>query len=206
MSQWQGNEDRGVLAYRITRPGGEYKAELVQAIIPDPSMEKMGKGSADWVVDYDSGSLYCFSYKLYGNSASVLQDNAMVITQFDLPSPADGAEVILTDEDVVRHEELEMMLVTQDKCYRGGEIFIVTGSHTVPGSLRLRTVSLLSLSVSREFDLSPYGGEPEGMDFAPDGKLLGTYYYVPCLYFYHYESITEDHTGHLQSCRRDLPE
>ena len=205
VSQWQGDEDRGVLAYRITGSEGKYNAELVQAILPDPSMEKIGKGAADWVVDYDSGYLYCFSYKLFGNSASILQDNAMVITQFDLPSPADGAEVILTDEDVVRQEELEMMLVTQDKCYRNGEIFIVSGSHTVPGSLRLRTVSLLSLSVNRDIDLSLYVGEPEGLDFGPDGKLLGTYYYVPCLYHYYYESITEDHSGHLQSCQDDLP-
>ena len=205
VSQWQGDEDRGVLAYRITCSEEGYKSNLVQAILPDPSMEKIGEGAADWVVDYDTGSLYCFSYKLFGNSASILQDNAMIITQFDLPSPADGAEVILTDEDVVRQEELEMMLVTQDKCYRSGEIVIVSGSHTIPGSLRLRTVSLLSLSVNRDIDLSLFGGEPEGIDFGPDGHLLGTYYYVPSLYHYYYESITEDHSGHLQSCQDDLP-
>lgn len=206
VSQWFGDEERGVLVYRITRPDGKYRCELVQAIIPDPSMEKIGKGSADWVVDTDSGYLYCFAYKLIGNTSTRMDGNAMIVTQFDLPSPDDGPEVTLTDGDVVRSAELDMMLVTQDKCYRNGEIFIVSGSHTVAGSLRLRSLSLLTLTVTRDIDLSVYGGEPQGLDFGPDGKLLGSYYYVPCLYHYSYESLTEDHSGYLQGGSLRMPE
>lgn len=178
VSQWDYRSERGVFVYNIYRDEeGSFKADLKQVIIPNGTILDslyIGKGGADWIVDTDKGYLYCISYYLAGPT-TVIEGNKEMITKFRLPQLSDGLEVILTQDDVVDHFELEVFNKSQDKTYYNNKLYVISGCGGLEEGRRnyLRVIDLDKKKVETKIDL--YGiveGEPEGLTIYNDTLLF----------------------------------
>ena len=170
ISQWSYASERGVIAYNIVINGSSVTFERKQVIIPmDIPTNILGSGSCDWVLD-EKGYVWAFAYYLSGSS-SIVDGNKEMIAKFKLPTLSQGAEVMLTESDVLEHFELEMMNVSQDKKYLNGKVYILSGPPGATTFRSLRVVDMAKQKIITRLDLNWMTGEPEGLAFY-QGKFL----------------------------------
>lgn len=164
VSQWDYEYQRGVLVYDFKLIDGVYSVELVQTIVPNNiGTQYLGAGCVDWVVDTDNSMLYALAYYVAGSS-TIVEGNKEMICKFALPKLVDGANIELTETDILDNWEMEMFNFSQDKCYNSGKIFVLSGYDTYPQWTKIRVIDLLRKEIVSVIPLAQYGGEPEGMD------------------------------------------
>ncbi len=174
ISQWNYDGERGVLVVKINYEGDQFSCEMVQMIIPHiEDKERFGNGSTDWIVDTDNDKLYSLAYYLTGSS-TLVDGNRECICVFDLPKIGDGSVIELTDADIIDNFELEMLNFSQDKCYHDGCIYVASGYHAYPEWIKIRKINLQKKEIESVLDLSPWSGEPQGLDIF-NGDLLMNY-------------------------------
>lgn len=176
VSQWYSNSENGALVYRIVGENEQYRIELEQLIRFDDSLiDTVGAGQIDWVVNTDTDELLALTYKLPGDeSFLIVEDNATIVTRCRLPHFSEGKEVTLYNEDIIGVFELEAFQYSQDKVYHEGHIYALAGYYVSPESLCLRDIDLNAEKIITKYDLSEYGGEPEGLSIL-DGELICTW-------------------------------
>ena len=172
ISQWNYNGERGILVVKILCHNETFICETVQTIIPIiGDKERFGYGSTDWLVDIDNDHLYSLAYYKPGSS-TIVEGNKECICVFDLPKISDGPVIELTDADITDSFELEMLNFSQDKCYHNGCIYVASGYHSYPEWIKIRKINLQKKEIESVLDLSPWGGEPEGLDVYKDDLLI----------------------------------
>lgn len=174
VSQWDG--EGGCLVYDITKDGdGHYKATLVQTIMYAAPDSIYGSRLGDWVLDADKNMIWACKYRL--DSSVEMEQNANHFTAFRLPKYRRGSHVTLRPKDIKAHFTTKFMPIFQDKTLRNGRLYIAAGGDWIVDlacSQKIYEVDLAAGRISREFDLSCYGKEPEGLEFI-DGKLNYVY-------------------------------
>ena len=164
VSQWDDDGARGVIVLRIDHSNEEFSCETIQTIVPKISNKEIfGYGCTDWVVDTDKSRLCSLAYYRAGSS-TLVEDNKECVCVFGLPKIRDGKEIILTDKDIIESFELDVMNVSQDKCYHNGHVLVSSGYSSYPNWLKIRSINLSSKRIEYELDLSKWGLEPEGLD------------------------------------------
>lgn len=180
VSQWKWNGERGVLVYNIKK---NFTVELIQFIAPlKIRKDIIGYGDIDWVVDTDSERLYALAYKKAGAS-TITEDNEEIITAFHLPTVKNNSTVILTEEDIIDSFRCEVFNYSQDKTYKGGKIYVISGGNDANLAFmnNMRIIDLKTKSVIYKKNIYNEGqahAEPEGLSFCGD-ELFLTYAYHP---------------------------
>lgn len=186
VSQWDYDGERGIIVIKIINHNNNFTCEVIQTILPNiKNMEVFGYGATDWIVDTDRNKLYSLAYYKAGFS-TIEKDNKECICVFNLPKINDGRSIVLLDEDIQDHFELEMINYSQDKCYYDGNIFVSSGHDSYPNWLKIRKIDLNKKCIISVMDISKWGGEPEGMDIYRKGILLN-YYANPRQYLFEFQ-------------------
>ena len=175
VSSFDEDSDRGCFVYDISQDGGVIKASLTQRIIPVISSKEIGSGALDWVVDYDSNYIYSIAYNKGGQERRFSWENEIIITKFKLPDIKIRGEVYFTEKDIIQSSRFDNMPINQDKCYKDGLLFIVSGGADINNVCmnRLRIISLNPLKLIDDLDIALFGiKEPEGLDFYGNQLLI----------------------------------
>lgn len=176
VSAYDEESDRGCFVYDFSLQDGGIKASLVQKIVPDIHNGKIGNGALDWVLDYDTKHIYSIAYNNAGLEGRFSRDNDIVITKFKLPNISNRDVVVyLKEKDIIQCTHLNAMPFNQDKCYKEGLMYIVSGGANINSASmnRLRIISLAPIKVVDDMDIAKCGiKEPEGLDYLGDKLLL----------------------------------
>ena len=174
VSQWDNDSQKGCLVYDISLSGGNYSANLVQAILPtNVATTTRGAGQTDWVVDPIGRHIYSIAY-LLNDGAHTAANNKTMITKYKLPAISDGAEIVLGDADVLDHFDIPVYIYRQDAIFENGRILMLAGvQSSVQANVPCRLVSIDPVAKTRAsvVSLDYANKEPEGIGVT-DGKLL----------------------------------
>lgn len=199
LSQWDYDSERGILVYNIDPEN--LTGELIQVIKPNCDTTVFGTGATDWVADTDEGDLYSFTYARHGTGANnntehpsgaVVRDSKTMACKFKLPAYTEGADtsitndsvtgnsytikvVTLTDEDMTDHYELPIMLVSQDKVYSNGKVYVGCGA--VGYGEDTLCIRVIDLKKKAQVNCVPINlvthSEPEGLDIWEGHLIMG---------------------------------
>lgn len=171
---YAGQENAGehkVLVHRIWRDGTAFHAETVQEIILPSSLES-GVWYPNIALDNQARKMYVTGYcNSSWNRCS--GDNAVVLLNFDLPSPSSGSRVVLSAADIRSRVVMEFRVATQGACIRNGRIYQVFGVPSYGAtSLCCHDLETGALIWSRDLASSGISEEPEGLDFYGDELVV----------------------------------
>lgn len=175
VSQWDG--EGGCLVYDIRKKNsdGTFEAVLVQSIMYERPDSVYGSRLGDWVVDSDDGYIWACKYHL--DSSVEIEGNGNHFSRFRLPKLKDGRNITLRHSDISDHFTTKFLPIFQGKTWHDGKLYIAAGGDWIPdlaASQKVYEIDVRRHLISCEFDLSRYGGEPEGLTWS-DGCLQYLY-------------------------------
>lgn len=172
VSSW--NNGKQAFVYDIAEEHGEFNGSLVQIIDPSSlSVDIIGSGYLDWVVDGEKGFLYSISYHKQGTS-KIIENNFTHVAKYRLPS-LQVKYVELKDDDVIESFIVPVMTVFQDKFYYQDHIYVVAG---IPDEQNLYPPRVYDLDLETNqlsMKLIPLLGEPEGFCYYEGQMWLNMY-------------------------------
>ena len=173
ISQWDG--DGGCLVYDLHLDGS---ISLIQTIIAsNMDVDVFGSSLGDWVVDNNADEIVSVKYHL--SSSTTELGNYDHICRFKLPKLSDGAEIILTNTDIIDSFTIPFTPVSQDKKIYNGILFIAAGWTSTANSQKIFVCNIARKSITSIINLSQWGGEPEGLEIIDNGIIMGYGYGNP---------------------------